>query len=505
VALRKIIGVETEYGILVRGAAESNPIAASSVLINAYVQELARAGAGSRATPRVGWDFEDEHPDHDARGFSTDSTLAPEVETHLVNAVLTNGARYYVDHAHPELSTPECADARSIVLYDRAAEVILQRSMKAATALLPPGEQIVVYKNNSDRKGNSYGTHENYLMDRQVPFSRIVTHVMPHFVSRQVFTGAGKVGTEAPGLTSDDVPFQLTQRADFFEEEVGLETTLKRPIVNTRDEPHADAQRYRRLHVIVGDANLSEVATFLKVGTTALVLSMIEDDFLPRNLTLAAPVAALREVSYDLSLRKPLELADGSRMTAIEMQWEYLDRAKKYAEEHGLECLGAADVGAEVLRRWEDTLNALESDYLSLAHQLDWVAKYRLMEGYRERHGIGWDDARLAAMDLQYHDLRPDKSLSARVGLERLTDDDEVVRAITEPPPDTRAYFRGKCLQRWADQIVAANWDSMVFDIGGDPLRRVPMMDPTRGTEAHVGRLMAECTTTAELLERLGQ
>ena len=503
--MRKIIGVETEYGILVRGAAESNPIAASSVLINAYVQELARGGAGSRTTPRVGWDFEDEHPDVDARGFSAESALAPEVETHLVNAVLTNGARYYVDHAHPELSTPECADARSIVLYDKAAEAILQRSMRAATALLPPGEQIVVYKNNSDRKGNSYGTHENYLMDRQVPFSRIVTHVMPHFISRQVYTGAGKVGTEAPGLTSEDVPFQLTQRADFFEEEVGLETTLKRPIVNTRDEPHADAQRYRRLHVIVGDANLSEIATFLKVGTTALVLSMIEDDFLPRNLTLATPVHALREVSYDVSLDKPLELADGSRMTAIEMQWEYLDRAKKYAEEHGLECLGATEVGDEILRRWEEVLTALETDFLTLATQLDWVAKYRLMQGYRERHDLGWDDARLAAMDLQYHDLRPDKSLAARVGLERLTNDREVLEAIVEPPPDTRAYFRGKCLQRWADQIVAANWDSMVFDIGGDPLRRVPMMDPTRGTEAHVGRLMAECTSTAELLERLGQ
>jgi proteasome accessory factor A len=505
VALRKIIGVETEYGILVRGAAESNPIAASSVLINAYVQELARGGAGSRTTPRVGWDFEDEHPDVDARGFSAESALAPEVETHLVNAVLTNGARYYVDHAHPELSTPECADARSIVLYDKAAEVILQRSMRAATALLPPGEEIVVYKNNSDRKGNSYGTHENYLMDRQVPFSRIVTHVMPHFISRQVYTGAGKVGTEAPGLTSEDVPFQLTQRADFFEEEVGLETTLKRPIVNTRDEPHADAQRYRRLHVIVGDANLSEIATFLKVGSTALVLSMIEDDFLPRNLTLATPVHALREVSYDVSLQKPLELADGSRMTAIEMQWEYLDRAKKYAEEQGLDCLGPTEVGDEVLRRWEEVLTALETDFLTLATQLDWVAKYRLMQGYRERHGLGWDDARLAAMDLQYHDLRADKSLAARVGLERLTDDREVLEAIFEPPPDTRAYFRGKCLQRWADQIVAANWDSMVFDIGGDPLRRVPMMDPTRGTEAHVGKLMAECTSTAELLERLGQ
>ena len=499
------MGIETEFGIIVRGAVESNPIAASSVLINAYVHELARLGHGHRDQPKVGWDFEDEHPDIDARGFTAEGTLAPEVETHLVNAVLTNGARYYVDHAHPELSTPECADPRTVVVYDKAAELILERSMKAAVELLPAGQEIVVYKNNSDRKGNSYGCHENYLMDRQVPFSRIVTHVMPHFITRLVYTGAGKVGTEAPGLTHEDVPFQLSQRADFFEEEVGLETTLKRPIVNTRDEPHADAQRYRRLHVIVGDANLSEVATFLKVGTTALVLSMIEDDFLPRDLTLATPVAALRRVSYDLSLRQPQELADGTRMTALEIQWEYFDRAKKYAEEHGLECIGPAEVGAELLRRWEDVLTGLETDPASVADQVDWVAKHRLIEGYRERGGLAWDDARLAAMDLQYHDLRREKSLSARVGLERLTTDSEVQRAVSEPPTDTRAYFRGKCLQRWSPQIVAANWDSMVFDIGGDPLRRVPMMDPTRGTEAHVGRLMEDCESPAELLERLGQ
>ncbi|HEY8526124.1 MAG TPA: depupylase/deamidase Dop [Acidimicrobiales bacterium] len=503
--MRKIMGIETEFGIIVRGAVESNPIAASSVLINAYVHELARLGHGHRDQPKVGWDFEDEHPDIDARGFTAEGTLAPEVETHLVNAVLTNGARYYVDHAHPELSTPECADPRTVVVYDKAAELILERSMKAAVELLPAGQEIVVYKNNSDRKGNSYGCHENYLMDRQVPFSRIVTHVMPHFITRLVYTGAGKVGTEAPGLTHEDVPFQLSQRADFFEEEVGLETTLKRPIVNTRDEPHADAQRYRRLHVIVGDANLSEVATFLKVGTTALVLSMIEDDFLPRDLTLATPVAALRRVSYDLSLRQPQELADGTRMTALEIQWEYFDRAKKYAEEHGLECIGPAEVGAELLRRWEDVLTGLETDPASVADQVDWVAKHRLIEGYRERGGLAWDDARLAAMDLQYHDLRREKSLSARVGLERLTTDSEVQRAVSEPPTDTRAYFRGKCLQRWSPQIVAANWDSMVFDIGGDPLRRVPMMDPTRGTEAHVGRLMEDCESPAELLERLGQ
>ncbi len=502
-AIPKVLGIETEYGIVIRGG-ESNPIAASSVLINAYVQELARAGEAIGSS-RIGWNFEDEQPGNDARGFSAVGGMPPEVETHLVNAVLTNGARYYVDHAHPELSTPECADPRSIVVYDRAAERIMQRSMVAATELLPPGREIVVYKNNSDRKGNSYGCHENYLMDRQVPFSKIVSHVIPHFITRQIFTGAGKVGTEAAGLTSADVPFQLTQRADFFEEEVGLETTLKRPIVNTRDEPHADAQKYRRLHVIVGDANLSEVATFLKVGTTALVLSMIEDDWLPRDLLPARPVQALRQVSYDLTLARPIELADGSSITALEAQWELYGRARKFADERGLDCIGGDAVGEEVLRRWEAVLAALETDPSQLAGTVDWLAKHRVIDGYRVRHDLRWDDARLAAMDLQYHDLRPDKSLAARVGLERMVTDAEIDTAITEPPPDTRAYFRGRCLQRWPQNIVAANWDSLVFDVGGDPLRRVPMMEPLRGTKAHVGSLIDECDSAADLLQKLGQ
>ncbi len=502
-ALRKIVGIETEYGILLRGRADANPIAASSLLINAYISSIAKRGGTSSATPRVGWDFVDESPGNDARGSGLFGASGPEVETHLVNAVLTNGARYYVDHAHPELSTPECADARSIVVFDRAAEEILIDSMEAVSRVLGEGEEILIFKNNSDRKGNSYGCHENYLMDRTTPFSRVVSQAMPHFITRQIFTGAGKVGSEAVGMSSGQVPYQLTQRADFFEEEVGLETTLKRPIVNTRDEPHADPKKYRRLHVIAGDANMSEVATFLKVGTTSLLLCMVEDDYLPRTMNFAHPVQAMRQVSYDVDLTLALELEDGRRMTALEWQWELYDSARKYAEDRGLDCIDA-DTGAEVLRRWELVLTGLESDPMSVADQVDWVAKKRLLDGYRERHGLGWGDARLAAMDLQYHDLRPSKCLARRVGLERLTTDDEVERAKSQPPDDTRAYFRGRCLERWADDIVAANWDSMVFDIGDDPLRRVPMMEPMRGTKAHVGTLLDECETSAELLRRLG-
>ncbi|MCD9623068.1 depupylase/deamidase Dop [Rhabdothermincola salaria] len=501
-AIAKICGIETEYGIVMRGTDDPNPIAASSILITSYLNDIAEAPGTPGPAPKVDWDFEDEQPGTDARGWSPLEAMAPEVETNLVNAVLTNGARYYVDHAHPECSTPECADARSVVVFDRAAERILQRSMAAANRSLPPGQEIVIYKNNSDGKGNSYGCHENYLMDREVPFGRIVSQVTPHFVTRQIFCGAGKVGCEA-GLGPDEVPFQISQRADFFEEEVGLETTLKRPIVNTRDEPHADASKYRRLHVIIGDANLSEVATFLKVGTTALVLAMIEDDVLPRQFVFATPVPSLRAVSYDLGLSTPLALADGTTVTALEVQWELYARARKYADDGGLEAVGA-DVGAEVLRRWEAVLTGLESDPMALAGQLDWVAKYRLVDAYRQRHELAWGDARLAALDLQYHDLRPDRSLAARVGLERLTTDQEVDAAMTEPPTDTRAYFRGKCLQKYADDVVAANWDSMVFDIGSEPLRRVPMMEPSRGTEAHVGSVIRDSDTSAELLERLG-
>jgi Pup amidohydrolase len=490
VAIVKVLGMETEYGIVIRGAAEPNPIAASSTLINAYVAELNR---------RVGWDFEDETPGRDARGFAREGSMPPEVETHLVNAVLTNGARYYVDHAHPEYSTPECSTAHEAITYDKAGELILAESIVAATRLLPAGQSLVVLKNNSDGKGNSYGSHENYLMDRSVPFARIVSHAMPHFVSRQIFTGAGKVGTE--------VNFQLTQRADFFEEEVGLETTLKRPIVNTRDEPHCDAHKYRRLHVIVGDANMSEVANLLKVGTTALVLSMIEDDWFARanrELTLQSPVAALRKVSYDLALNRPLDMSDGKTMTALEMQWEHLDLVKKYVEDCGLESVGGDEVGNDILRRWEQTLTALESDPMSLANQLDWVAKYRLVSAYRDRHGLSWHDHKLAAMDLQYHDVDPKRSLFARLGMERVVEPEAVARAVSEPPETTRAYFRGKCLERWSSSIAAANWDSLVFDLGTDPLRRVPMMEPLRGTKAHVEELLSSVSSPAELLERLG-
>jgi proteasome accessory factor A len=492
-AIPKVCGIETEYGIVVRGG-DNNPVTASSLLINAYV------GATSK---KVGWDFEDESPANDARGFNLDDIFSPEIETSLVNAVLPNGARYYVDHAHPEISTPEVTTAAEAVVWDRAADRIVQESMRHATALLDGEAELVVYKNNSDGKGNSYGCHENYLMAREVPFGRIAGQITAHFVTRQIFCGAGKVGCEQPGREPGDVAFQLSQRADFFEEEVGLETTLKRPIVNTRDEPHCDPQKYRRLHVIVGDANMSEVATYLKVGTTSIVLAMIEDDQLGDDLLLGNPVPAIRQVSHDPTLSRTIMMRDGTRATALEIQWALLERAQKYANTHGLDAAGG-DVGADVLVRWESTLAALETDPDSLAGQIDWVAKRRLVDGLRERHGLAPDSARLKAIDLQYHDMRSASGLAYRMGLDTIADADDVEAAITNPPLTTRAYFRGRCLQKFPDDIVAANWDSLVFDVGRDPLRRVPMMEPLRGTAGHVANLIDESTNAAELLDRLG-
>ncbi len=494
----KTLGIETEYGIVLRGTDDPQPILASSLLINAYLADRDDGGPSQR----VSWDFEDESPAQDQRGETPLHALAPEIETHLVNAVLTNGARYYVDHAHPEYSSPECADARSVVVHDRAGEEILIRSMKAANDVLNNGQEIVVYKNNSDGKGNSYGCHENYLMDRATPFGQIVQHGITHFISRQIFTGSGKVGTELPGCSRDEVDFQITQRADFFEEPVGLETTLKRPIINTRDEPHADARKYRRLHVIAGDANMSEVATYLKVGTTAIVLAMVEQNAISRPLNFADPVRAMQQISLDLSLKRTVELEDGTRVRATEIQRGLFEDAQAFIEAHGVDDVGGP-VALDVMSRWEHTLDALETDPMKLSTTLDWVAKYRLFDAYRERHDLAWDDARLAAMDIQYHDMRPGRGLAKKIGLEEIVTEAEVAEAMTVPPSDTRAFFRGECLRKWPTDVVAANWDSIVFDVGTDPLRRIPMMEPTKGTRDHVGSVLEECSTPLELLERL--
>ncbi len=498
-SVRRVMGTEVEYGISVPGQPAANPMVTSSQVVNAYGArpELARGG-------RARWDYEEESPLRDARGFTYSGALYDPAEAladedlGLANVILTNGARLYVDHAHPEYSTPEVTNPRDLVLWDKAGErVMTEASRRAAT--VPTVGTIHLYKNNTDNKGASYGAHENYLMRRQTPFSDIVSNLTPFFVTRQIVCGAGRVGL---GQDGSQPGFQISQRADFFEVEVGLETTLKRPIINTRDEPHADADKYRRLHVIIGDANVSEISTYLKAGTTALVLAMIESKMLAPDLAIADPVAELKEVSHDPSLTHLIRLRDGRRLTALDLQWAYLDRARSFVDSHGTD-----DMTEDVLSRWESVLDRLGRDPMLCATELDWVAKLRLLEGYRERESLGWASPKLQLVDLQYSDVRPEKGLYhrlvARGAMQRLLDDDEVIVAMTEPPDDTRAYFRGRCLAKYAAEVVAASWDSVIFDVGRESLVRVPMMEPERGTKAHVGALFDRCPSAKDLLEAL--
>src|SRR6187200_2902841 len=498
-SVRRVMGTETEFGISVQGQPTANPMVASSQVVNAYASSNLRAR-------RARWDFEEESPLRDARGFDMSRQLADpsqltDEDLGLANVILTNGARLYVDHAHPEYSTPECTNPRDIVIWDKAGE---QVGLDACRFASTPGEgDLVLYKNNTDNKGASYGSHENYLMRRSTPFADIVRHLTPFFVSRQVVCGAGRVGI---GQEGREHGFQLSQRSDFFEVEVGLETTLKRPIINTRDEPHADPEKYRRLHVIIGDANLSEISTYLKVGTTSLVLAMIEDRFITTELTVEAPVAGLRAISHDPTLRHRVTLTDGRELTAIQLQLEYLDLAKKYVEDRY-----GADADAQtvdVLARWESVLDRLERDPMSLSGELDWVAKLKLLNQYRDRDGLAWDDAKLHLIDLQYADIRPEKGLYhrlARAGrITRLLDDATIESAMHDPPEDTRAYFRGRCLEKYADSVAAASWDSVIFDLPGrESLQRVPTIDPLRGSKAHVGELIDRCDTAAQLFNEL--
>jgi proteasome accessory factor PafA2 len=501
-SVRRVMGSEVEYGISVPGNPGANPMVTSSQVVNAYGArpELSRNG-------RARWDYEEESPLRDARGFTYSGALYDPAEAladedlGLANVILTNGARLYVDHAHPEYSTPEVTNPRDLVLWDKAGERVMAEAARRA-ATIPGTQPIHLYKNNTDNKGASYGAHENYLMKRQTAFADIVMHLTPFFVTRQIVCGAGRVGIGQDGSTPG---FQLSQRADFFEVEVGLETTLKRPIINTRDEPHADADKYRRLHVIIGDANLSEISTYLKVGCAALVLAMIEDKVLPSDLGIADPVSELKAVSHDPTLTHRIRLRDGRRLTALDLQWAYYERARAYVDDR----LGADadEVTLDVLARWESVLDRLGTDPMLCANELDWVAKLRLLEGYRDRESLGWASSKLQLIDLQYSDVRPEKGLYhrlvARGSMDRLFTDEEVREAMTEPPEDTRAYFRGRCLAQYAAEVVAASWDSVIFDIGRESLVRVPMMEPERGTRKHVGALFDRCDTAKDLLEAL--
>ena len=489
--MQRIIGTETEFGVASRHGHASDPVENSLQLISCYPSLL---------VPQALWDYENENPLRDARGFEVEGERewpGPEYNRAL-NKLLANAGRLYVDGAHPEYSTPECSTARELVAYERAGELVVAKCLEAMNRTTE-GNECVLYKNNSDGKGNSYGYHENYLMNRSVPFDVILQGLLPFFVSRPIFAGAGKVGAENG---AGPATYQISQRADFFECVADLNTMVKRPLINTRDEPHADAARFRRLHVIVGDANMAELSTYLKVGTTAIVTHMLDEVAAVPAFVLENPVEAVKIVSRDLTMKADLKLSRGGATNALAIQRAYLRAAHDFYA-----CRELSPATKDVLVRWESVLDKLERDPRQLVAELDWVAKQQMIESYVERKGCGWDDPRVALMDLQYHDVRPEKGLyytlerSRRI--ERLLDDEEIANAEFHAPRGTRAYFRGACLRKFPHQIYGASWTSVLFDVGDVSVKRVPLMDPLRGTQDLTNELLEGVETAQQLLDRL--
>ncbi len=491
-AIPTVMGTEIEFGIIVKGDPDFDPISSCVLLVNAYRED---------PEGRILWDYDQENPLADARGFQVDGEkYTPNQQENIArNKTLINGARYYVDHAHPEYSSPEVTNARDLVVHEKAGERILEVSRREANALLPAGAVMLLHKNNSDRKGNSYGCHENYLMDRRTSFKRIVENLLPFFVTRQIYCGAGKVGSENRNHPCD---FQISQRADFFETEVALDTMVKRPIINTRDEPHADREKYRRLHMIVGDSNMSEYTIYLRNGVTAILLSMIEDGAIDRDLSLSNPVRSIKEVSHDPNLKAELLLDNGNRMTAVQIQNEFLDMALTYAAKNSLD-----PVALDVLDKWQYIMTTLQGDPMDLSREIDWVAKKSLLESFIDRKGADWEDPRVQMLDLQYHDTRPDKGLYhmlEREGrMERICTDEEIIAAVHSPPVDTRAFFRGECLRRFPSEVFGVNWDSISFSAGEEPVRRIMMSEPLKGSREHVQELLNRSSSASELLANL--
>ncbi|MQA13563.1 MAG: proteasome accessory factor PafA2 [Pseudonocardiaceae bacterium] len=497
--MRRIMGTEVEYGIAVPGDSSANPVLTSTQVVLAYAAaaELPRA-------KRARWDYEVESPLRDVRGFDLGESGLTQQDPELddlgaANVILTNGARLYVDHAHPEFSAPEVTNPRDAVVWDKAGERIMEEAaLRARTVPDQPAFQL--YKNNIDGKGASYGTHENYLMARSTPFTAVASGLIPFFASRQVVCGSGRVGI---GTAGEEAGFQLSQRADYIEVEVGLETTLKRGIINTRDEPHADADKYRRLHVIIGDANLAEYSTYLKVGTTALVLDLIEAGERFDDLRLAEPVRAVHTISHDPSLKARVELSGGNRYTGLDLQRAYHERVAAFFAREG----EPDETSGDVLRTWGEVLDALGRDPAECADRLDWPAKLQLLEGYRSRDGLGWAAPRLHMVDLQYSDVRLAKGLYNRLvtrgSMKRLVTEEEVLSAVSSPPEDTRAYFRGRCLERYPAEVAAASWDSVIFDLGRESLVRIPTLEPLRGTRSHVGALIEASASAQELVDAI--
>jgi proteasome accessory factor A len=406
------------------------------------------------------------------------------------NVFLENGARLYLDvGSHPEYATPECDTVHDLVAHDKAGERVLEALLSAAELRLHEegiSGDVYLFKNNTDSAGNSYGCHENYLVARHGEFARMAEVLIPFFVTRQVFAGAGKVLHGPRGAH-----YCLSQRAEHIWEGVSSATTRSRPIINTRDEPHADAERYRRLHVIVGDSNMSEYTTFLKVGVTDLVLRMVEENTVMRDLTLENPIRAIREISHDITCRKKVRLANGRELSALDIQEQYLERAERFAEHSGLD-----PVGKEVLRDWADALEVLRGQDLDrLRTKVDWIAKYRLIQAYRDKYGLPLSHPKVALMDLAYHDVNRDRGLyyllERRGQMERAVAERDVQRAMHDPPQTTRARLRGEFIRQAKQRRRDYTVDWVHLKLNDQAQRTVLCKDPFRSHDDRVEQLIA--------------
>jgi proteasome accessory factor A len=465
--MKRVFGLETEFGITRDGVESVDVVAESIELVRGYTEHGAH----------MKWDYDLEDPHRDARGFrarellqDTDESAYFEIDRNRPlsfeeiksDLVLSNGARFYNDHAHPEYSTPECMTLHEIVAQDKAGERILAECARRRNEKLPENEAVRLYKNNTDFSGHSYGCHDNYLMRRDVPWDRIVSGILPFLITRQIFAGAGKMGIETESAGGQSGTYQISQRADFFSVLVSIDTMNRRPLVNTRDEPHADARVYRRFHVILGDANMSEWATALKIGTTALVLDLIERELAPQ-IEIAQPIDATKSISRDQTYDWIIELSDGRKISAIQVQRIYLAAARNAATK--------LDEDVEwVLREWEDVLNDLERDVLLCRDRVDWVAKKELLETLRRSEKLSWNDPWLQAIDLEYHNIAPDSGLYYELlrqgSMRRFVSETQIKEAIFSPPANTRAYFRGRSVARFNSQIRSIQWDEIVFSNG---------------------------------------
>lgn len=459
-----LFGIETEYGIAVDGKGASDLVAEARAVVKAFDGPVGKP-----------WYYRGEDPRNDMRGFHVDKlSQDPEdaqfdvpnqkplpIEEERADRVLPNGARLYNDHGHPEYSTPECSTLLDLVTHDKAGERIVLACARAH--MEDTGVDVRIFKNNTDFHGSSYGTHENYLIPRDIPFEDLLSGLLPFFATRIIYTGAGKIGVEPRG---DRGTYQLSQRADFFTELASVDTLYRRPLVNTRDEPHADAARWRRLHVICGDANMSEYSTALKVGVTYLVLSLLEEGWRPQMpggggaLRLRDPIQATKDVSRDQSYRWLVDIDGQGKMGAVDLQRIYLAAAKE-------KLAGRGSDTEWTLRAWEETLDGLESDPLSLGDRLDWVAKRSLLADYVESEGVRWNDEALASFDLAYCNIDPDEGLYYALEqageMVRLTDDAAIEQACKTAPSRTRAAIRGGMVARFADNIGMIGWNKVVL------------------------------------------